>query len=213
MHLRMSDLGITAVVLAAGASSRMGAQHKLRLPLTDGRSVLMHAVSQALAYDPARCIVVLRPGMDDLRQALADQQVDITLNQDYASGMSSSLRLGIGALGEGAEAAMILLGDQPYISHKVIRQLASAFAREGRAITIPVYGGTPGPPAIFRREVFPELLALTGDEGGRSVIRRDPTRVARVPLARHLMPIDIDTPEDYERVLGLGGHVLDEREL
>src|SRR5205823_3820249 len=107
---------IATVILAAGTSSRMGAAHKLRLPLGNGRNVLQHSVAQALAWQPLRCLVVMQPGMDDLRAALTDLPLDIIANAEYATGMSSSMRAGIAALSLDIDAALILLGDEPYIS-------------------------------------------------------------------------------------------------
>jgi molybdenum cofactor cytidylyltransferase len=76
-----------------------------------------------------------------------------------------------------------------------------AYEKEGKPVTIPVYGEVSGPPTLFGREMFPELLALSGDEGGRKVVRTDPARVARVVIPTEDMPPDIDTPEDYERYM------------
>lgn len=179
----------------------MGGQHKLRLPLGDGRTVLEHALEQAMSWAPAHMVVVLQPGSDDLLAAVASVGADAVINEDYASGMSTSLKAGISALHPDVEATLILLGDEPFVTPVIIESLVEAFEREGKPVTIPVYGDIPGPPTLFRRSVFPELLELTGDEGGRQVVRKDPGRVTRVLLPGDAAPPDLDTPEDYERYL------------
>ena len=192
---------IAVVVLAAGLSSRMGGQHKLRLPLRDGRTVLEHAVDRAASWQPAQLVVVLQPEATDLAEALAGLPVQVVANPDYASGMSSSLRVAVSALSEQVAAVLVLLGDQPSIDGAIIASLLQAYEEEGRDITIPVYGDVAGPPTLFTRAVFPELVALSGDEGGRQVVRKDPSRVSRVALPAHSMPPDIDTVEDYARYM------------
>lgn len=192
---------IAAVLLAAGTSSRMGGRHKLRLPLGDGRTVFEHALEQALSWVPAQLIVVLQPGSEDLIACATSTGAGVVTNGDYASGMSTSLKAGILALRPDVDAALILLGDEPFVERSIIETLVGAYEREGKPITIPVYGDIPGPPTLFSRSVFPELLALTGDEGGRQVVRKDPGRVARVVLPAESAPPDLDTPEDYERYL------------
>lgn len=199
--MRLDEHKIAAVVLGAGISSRMGERHKLILPLPGGSTVLEQAVKNAVGWHPVETIVVMQPGMDDLREAVERQPVKVVLNSRYASGMASSLRAGIEALPEEVEAVLVLLGDQPSVAGSIIESLVEAFQRERKPITIPVYGDLTGPPTLFRREVFPELLALTGDEGARSVVRPNPARVAKVPLPAGAMPLDIDTPEDYERYM------------
>jgi molybdenum cofactor cytidylyltransferase len=192
---------IAVVVLAAGASSRMGEQHKLRLPLGDGRTVLEHTCAGAARWHPAQLVVVTQPGMDLSGDTLNRVRVEVVPNPEYMNGMSTSLHIGVAALDPSVEAVLVLLGDQPDIADSIIAALLAAYKGEGKAVTTPVYGKVPGPPILFKREVFSELMATTGDEGGRSVVRRDPSRVARVMLPAEAMPPDIDTPEDYNRYL------------
>ena len=197
----LTAAGIAVVILAAGTSTRMAGKHKLTLPLHDGRTVLEHTVEQAAGWHPAQLVVVMQPDISGLPASVAGPPVEVVPNPDYSGGMSTSLRLGVASLRQDVEAALILLGDQPLVEGAIIEALVEAYNRDAKAITIPVYGDIPGPPTLFRREVFPELLASTGDEGGRPVVRRDPRRVARVVLPGGAMPPDIDTPEDYNQYL------------
>ena len=188
---------IAAILLAAGLSRRMG-QPKLLLPL-GGRPVLRYAAERLLAASLSPVIVVTGPEQTATASALAGLDVELVGNPSPEAGQATSVRAGIAALPPGTEAALIALGDQPFLAAEVIPRLIDALRQSGRAIAAPRYRDGPGNPVLFGAAVFPELLALGGDRGARSVVDRDPGRVALVDIDR-LMPQDIDTPEDYERL-------------
>jgi molybdenum cofactor cytidylyltransferase len=124
--------------------------------------------------------------------------VRLVPNPDYQEGMATSLRLGIAALNAEARAALVLLGDTPDVDPAIFASLLAAYVAERRPITQPVFGDTPGPPTLFARAAFPALALLTGDQGGRQIIRQHPTWVTHVPFPAGLAPRDIDTLEDYQ---------------
>jgi molybdenum cofactor cytidylyltransferase len=187
---------IAAIVLAAGASTRMGRQ-KLTLPMHTGRSLVRVVVEQVLAAGLDDTVVVLGPDAEAVALTLAVLPVRTVVNPRHAEGQSTSLRAGLDALEPGTDAVVIALGDQPLPDPDVIRLLVAAFRATGRPIAVPVYRGGRGNPVLFAAALFGELRAVTGDQGGRGVIGRDPSRVAEVPIDLP-MPADIDTPEDYE---------------
>jgi molybdenum cofactor cytidylyltransferase len=187
---------IAAIVLAAGASTRMGRQ-KLTLPMRDGRPLVRLAVGQVLAAGLDDVVVVTGRDAEAVALALAPLPVRTVVNPRYAEGQSTSLRAGLDALRSGTAAAVVALADQPLPDPYIIRRLAATFRTTGRPIVVPVYRDGRGNPVLFAAAVFGELRAVTGDRGGREVIARDPTRVAEVPIDL-AMPADIDTPEDYE---------------
>jgi molybdenum cofactor cytidylyltransferase len=189
---------IAAIVLAAGTSTRMGRQ-KLTLPLADGRPLVRVVVEQVLAADLDDTVVVLGGDAQAVAGALASLPVRTVVNPRYAEGQSTSLRVGLDALGPGTVAVVVALGDQPLADPDVIRRLVAAFRTSGRPIAAPVYREGRGNPVLFAAALFGELRAVTGDRGGREVIARDPARVAEVPVDIP-MPADIDTPEDYRAV-------------
>jgi len=193
---------IGAIVLAAGASTRMGWQ-KLTLPMPDGRALVRVAVEQVLAAGLDDVVVVLGRDADAVDAALSGLPVRTVVNPRYAEGQSTSLRVGLDALRPGTAAAVVALGDQPLPDPDVIRRLVTAFRATGRPIAVPVYRNGRGNPVLFGSALFGELRAVTGDEGGRGVIARDPTRVAEVPVDAP-MPADVDTPADYEAVRRAG---------
>jgi molybdenum cofactor cytidylyltransferase len=187
---------IAAIVLAAGASIRMGRQ-KLTLPMPDGRPLVRVTVEQVLAAGLDDVVVVTGRDAEAVARALAGLPVRTVTNPRYAEGQSTSLRAGLDALRPGTDAAVIALGDQPLPDPDVVRRLVAAFRRTGRPIAAPVYRDGRGNPVLFAATLFGELREVTGDRGARGVIARDPARVAEVPVDLP-MPADIDTPEDYE---------------
>ena len=107
--------------------------------------------------------------------------------------------MGIGALPAGTEAVLIALGDQPFVAGEIIPALLAARERTGKAIVAPRYRDGRGNPVLFSRELFGELLEVSGDQGARSVVERDAGRVTLVDFDLP-MPQDLDTPEDYDRL-------------
>ena len=184
-----------AIVLAAGLSRRMG-RPKLLLELK-GRPVIRHAVERVIAAGIRPVLVVTGAEHDALARALAGLDVQLAVNPTPELGQGSSVGVGVRALPAGTEAVLIALGDQPGVPAEVIPALIEALKQPGKAIAAPRYVDGLGNPVLFASSVFAELLALGGDRGARSVIERDPSRLAVVEIASP-MPRDIDTPEDYE---------------
>ena len=187
----------TAIVLAAGLSRRMG-RPKLLLDLR-GKPVIRHTVERLAAAGMDEILVIVGPQHDALERALGGLRIRLVVNPTPEVGQGSSVSAGIRALAVGTTAVLIALGDQPGISVDVIRRLLAALRASGKSIAAPRYADGLGNPVIFAAEVFPELVALPGDRGARSVVEKDPNRLAVVDIASP-MPSDLDTPEDYERL-------------
>jgi molybdenum cofactor cytidylyltransferase len=195
---------ITAVVLAAGSSTRMG-RAKLLLPLA-GKPIVRHVVDAALAAPVDDVVVVLGAGADAVRRALeTGGRVRFTLNEHYGEGQSTSLRAGLAAADPAAEAAVILLGDQPGVTPDSIRAVVEAFRDPGEAGTPEAvqaaYGGHPAHPTLFARPVWDEVVG-EGDHGARTWLRKHPGRRMLVEVGGG-PPADVDTPEDYELMRGV----------
>ena len=188
----------TAIVLAAGLSRRMG-RPKLLLDLR-GKPVIRHTVERLVAAaDMDEILVVVGPEHAALERALGGLGVRLVVNPAPEAGQGSSLSAGVQALSARTTAALIALGDQPDIAVDVIGKLRAALETPGKSIAAPRYLDGLGNPVIFSAAVFPELAALPGGRGARSVVERDPGRLAVVEVAS-AMPSDLDTPEDYERL-------------
>jgi molybdenum cofactor cytidylyltransferase len=189
---------IAAVILAAGASSRMGRPKQLLD--WGGRPLARAAAETALAARLAPIVAVVGAARAEVEAALADLPLQVVANPDYAAGQSTSLRAGIAALDPDADAVVVLLGDQPFVTAAIIERLVAEWHASQASIVAPVYAGQRGNPVLFARAVFPELLAIQGDQGARSVLAADPSRIHPVAFDDPRPLADIDTLEDYERL-------------
>ena len=188
---------LVAVVLAAGLSRRMG-RRKLLLDVL-GQPLVRWSVEAILPLVD-KVIVVTGPDDAAVREALAGLTVQFATNPRPEDGQGTSIASGIAAVPPGAAAALVVLGDQPWLPDGVVAALSDAHRATGKPIVVPVYRGTQGTPVFFARTIFPELATLTGDAGARPVVQRDAARVGRVPLDID-MPLDVDTPDDLSRVI------------
>jgi CTP:molybdopterin cytidylyltransferase MocA len=185
-----------AVVLAAGASSRMGAVKPLLE--VEGRTLLARAADAALEAGAHPVMVVLGANAALVRAALGARAVDTVVNAGWISGMASSIRAGVAALLAAApelDAILVTPCDQPALSAEVIRHLARLSRTTGR-IAAARYGGRVGAPAVFGREDFAALQELSGDEGARRLLNGSPEKVAAADFPE--LAVDLDNPEDYE---------------
>jgi len=185
---------VTAIVLAAGLSTRMGGQ-KVLLPLK-GRPLVQWVVDAALGSQAARTVVVVGHEAGPVIQALEGRPLTVVPNPDHAQGMSTSLRAGVQAAGE-CEAVVFLLGDQPFVTSGLVDLLIEAFRETGSAVVRPLVGGQPANPVLMSAALFPEILAQSGDVGGREIVDRHPGEVCLVPVDDRRAILDIDVLTDY----------------
>ena len=144
-------------------------------------------------------LVVLGREASAVREALAGLPLRFVDNPEPEAGQAGSIACGVSALGPAVNAVLIALGDQPALPSEVIPRLLQTFRETAKAIVAPFYRGVQGNPVLFAAAVLPELRSLTGDRGARSVVEKDPARVALVSFDL-AMPADLDTLEDYERL-------------
>lgn len=193
---------ISAVVLAAGRAERMGEQ-KLFLPL-GGKPVLQWVLESALASALDEIICVARDLGPVRRQInLADERLFWLLNYAADRGLSTSVIAGLWAANPESDGVMFLVGDQPLIRKELINSLIERFADNSSLIVAPKFNGEARNPVLFRRELFPDLLKLTGDRGGRALLEKHRKMTTLVEWQDELPFLDIDLPEDYERIKGL----------
>jgi molybdenum cofactor cytidylyltransferase len=201
-------MSIAVILLAAGRSSRMEeGRHKLLLPLGN-QPVVVHVVETILASQASSLVIVLGYQTAQLQSILSpyvtQPQVTLVENPDYAQGMSTSLHKGIATLitlPQQLEGAIIMLGDQPLMTSSIINTVIETYHTTHKRIITPYYNGKRGNPTFFAASLFPELLDMTGDEGGRKVIERHPNDVAKVALDDSTVNYDVDTWETYQEVV------------
>jgi molybdenum cofactor cytidylyltransferase len=149
-------------------------------------------------------IVVLGHAADEVAAALRlPAAARSVVNPDFAEGQATSLRAGLRELGSDCRAAVILLGDQPGVSAGTVRAVVDAYEEGAGPVVQTTYGGRPGHPVLFDRQVWPQLEAVEGDVGARDLLVEHPEWVTVVEVGGHPPP-DIDTWEDYRRLSGNG---------
>ena len=190
---------ISAVILAAGRAERMGEQ-KLFLPL-GGKPVLQWVLESALASDLDEIICVTRDFAPVRRQiTLTDERLFWLLNYAADRGQSTSVIAGLWAANQDCDGVMFMVGDQPLISKELINALIDKFDDDSALIVAPKFNGEPRNPVLFRRQLFPELLKLTGDRGGRALLEKHRRKTALIEWPEEQPFLDLDVPEDYDRL-------------
>ena len=185
---------IAAIVLAAGASRRHGSPKQLRR--IDGKSLVRRAADAAKEAGCAPTVVVIGAAAEDVSAELAGAGVDVVVNAAWEEGMGSSIRRGIARLREiapSAEAAAIVLADQPRIGAADLRALVERLGRGPEPAVASRYEGVLGPPAIFAASLFGALESLSGDEGARALLRSGAIPAAAIDLPD--AAFDVDLPE------------------
>ncbi len=183
---------MTAVVLAAGGSSRMG-RPKMLVDL-GGTPLVRHAVDAVFASRADEIVVVTGAASREVEAALDDSRIVFAHNPDWESGIAGSIRSGVLAANE-SHAALVVLGDQPMVTGEILDALIDRF-HEGHATVACEYeDGTLGPPALFGASPRASLLSLAGDQGARILLRA--SSPARVPFPGGAL--DVDTPADLAR--------------
>jgi molybdenum cofactor cytidylyltransferase len=189
---------VAALLLAAGASRRMGGRDKL-MEDVGGEPALRRAARALTESAVDEVIAVIREGDAARRGALADMPITIIENPEAGEGMASSIRAGLAALRRDADAAVVALADMPEVGPAHIDRLLAAFdPAEGRAICRATDDdGRPGHPVLFGRRFFESLARLTGDDGARDVLRANDEFVVDVPTPGRGARLDLDTPEAW----------------
>jgi len=192
---------VAAVVLAAGGARRYGA---LKQMLSWGSGTLLsQVVDTALASQADPVVVLLGSQAAACRSALGERPVTVVVNRDWERGQSSSLKVGLAALPGNVMAAVFPLADQPRVTAATLDALIERHRATLAPVVWPEYKGERGNPVLFDRDLFPELMQLTGDVGGRALLGDTSALAERVDVPDAGILLDIDTPQDYR---GAGGN-------
>jgi molybdenum cofactor cytidylyltransferase len=190
---------ISAVILAAGRAERMG-EPKLFLPL-GGKPLLQWVLESALASDLDEVICVTRE-LNSARRLInvTDERLFWLLNYAADHGQSTSVITGLWAANAATDGVMFLCGDQPLVRPELINALIEKFDDTSAWIVAPKFNGEVRNPILFHRKLFPELLQLTGDRGGRPLLDKHKRKTTLLDWPEELSFLDIDVREDYERL-------------
>lgn len=187
---------VSALILAAGKSSRMG-DNKQLLPLKKS-TILRSVIKNVLKTEVNDVYVVLGADAELIYDHIQDLDVRVVVNKNYADGLSSSIKVGLEHLKK-EDAALIILGDQPLISSQYWNTIISTASKNPDKIIASNYGGFKGVPALFPKNYFDELFTLNGDLGAKHLLNSSKNDVLTVNSPVDLL--DIDTPEDYNRLI------------
>ena len=161
-------------------------------------------VDTANESEASPVVLVLGANAELLEKEVEDKKIHIAVNKDWSEGMASSVRCGLNTLMHIApvvDSAIIMVCDQPFVTSSLLNRLIVTQRQTGKPIVTSKYETAIGPPALFYKTVFPELLQLKGDAGARKIIEQRRTDVTTVPFDKGI--IDIDTEDDYKALQGV----------
>jgi molybdenum cofactor cytidylyltransferase len=191
---------IAGIVLAAGMGSRMGQTKQL---LSFGATTLLGEVVQsARRSDLAQVIVVLGHCAKEIEEKTDLSGTHIVINRHYTEGQATSLRAGLDAVNRQYSGAMFLLADQPLVDRQILNTLIAAWQKCKRQILIPCHNGVRGNPVIVGTPLFSALSRITGDRGARVMFEAYRDRIEKIEIHNPAILTDVDTKEDYRRLLG-----------
>jgi molybdenum cofactor cytidylyltransferase len=192
-----TNIGI--IILAAGASSRLGRPKQL-LPYNN-KTLLQHTLQTAQASIAQPVVIVLGADAEKVQNEITGNNVYKVMNAEWKEGMASSIRCGLKALAEvspAAEGVILMVCDQPFVTASILNDLIAAHQKTGKPVVACGYKDTFGPPVFFHNSLFSELLELKGDIGARGVVRQHVDAVEVIPFPDGTF--DVDTEADYERI-------------
>lgn len=191
---------IAAVIVAAGRSSRFNGGNKMLADL-NGTPLIRHAASAVAASHVAEVVLVVSPSSNNIIAAAGEGPWRVAINSDAAAGLSGSIRTGIAVLDTSIDGALIVLGDMPFVTAGLMTKLCETFTvNDGAHIVFPVTGdGRQANPVLWPRALFPALIALTGDTGGKAVLAANAGLHAPVAIDDEAAAFDVDTAEDLDR--------------
>lgn len=188
------------VIIAAGESKRLGTPKQLLIVEEDTLiNRLIKTVQRAVNFP---IYLVLGANVEKIQAQLPRTEINVVENIAWQEGMGSSIRLGVQAILESAkkfDGVLILVCDQPYLSEAAIQDLITLQAAKKTAITASFYANIAGTPALFHASIFPDLLALKGDQGAKKIIQERDQELAKLQFEKGVL--DIDTQDEYQQLL------------
>ncbi|MGH2839392.1 MAG: nucleotidyltransferase family protein [Solirubrobacteraceae bacterium] len=191
---------MTGIVLGAGGSKRLGSPKQL-LPY-GGKTLLDHTVNTARASGFDQIVVPIGGASDEVRERVDLSGADVVVNYAFGEGCSSSIAAALDTVDERCEVLVLMLGDQPGVTPATVQALLAG--RGDAPLAVCRYDDGRGHPFALHRSVFGDLARLHGDKGVWRLLDQRADDVVEIPIAGNV-PLDVDTPEDYEAVLAEAG--------
>lgn len=192
------ESGVSAVVLAAGMSRRMGTPKQLLR--IGGETILELTLKNVRSSSVQEIVLVLGFAAESVEKEITTERVKVVHNKDYQQGMGTSLRAGLAAVAPQASAALIVLADQPFVRPETLNSLIACHQESKPQIIIPMYRGFRGNPVLLDRSVFPELKELNGDVGCRAIFGSHTENICKLAMDDLGILLDIDSPEEYQKL-------------
>jgi molybdenum cofactor cytidylyltransferase len=195
---RPGKTAVSAIVLAAGMSRRMGAPKQL---LSFGDRMLLDITLENVRNSAAgETVLVLGFAAEEIQRKISTGGLSVIINPTYQEGMSGSLRAGLAAVDPGAQGALIVLADQPFVQPATLNALMEHHQKHRPQIVIPTYRGFRGNPVLLDRSVFSEVMGITGDVGCRAIFGSHTEHIDKIEVDDPGILLDIDTACDLEAV-------------
>lgn len=194
---------ISIIILAAGASRRMGLPKQL-LPLGD-KPLVWQTACQACHSKADQVLVVTGAYASQVEAALCGIPLKIVYNPSWAEGQAESVKAGVNALEQQSKAAIFLPADQPFVTAELLNRLIEAYNAGQASMIAPVYNNCRSTPVLFDLKWREEILSLTGDHGARKLLDTFPGEVTYIPVDEECLLMDADTPAEYEALKKLWG--------
>ncbi len=192
------ESGVSAVVLAAGMSRRMGTPKQLLR--IGGETILERTLKNVRVSAVGEIVLVLGYAAESVEKEISTERMKVVHNKDYQQGMGASLRAGLAAVDANASAALIVLADQPFVRAETLDQLIACHQESKPQIIIPMYKGFRGNPVLLDRSVFPELNELRGDVGCRAIFGNHTENIRKLAVDDAGILLDIDSQEEYQKL-------------
>jgi molybdenum cofactor cytidylyltransferase len=190
---------IGAVILAGGLSTRMG-NNKLLLPL-GSKTVLEHVIDTVSLVEFDQVVLVLGHEAEVVKTRLNNDNLLTVINKHYHQGQSTSVKAGLSRIRSECDAVIFMMGDQPLVDEVTLNKMLSVFMNSEKSILVPNCKGKQGSPVIFSNKWFDELDQVSGDMGGRHIIRSNPDDVFTFKVEDEKFFYDVDTEVMYKKVL------------
>jgi molybdenum cofactor cytidylyltransferase len=189
---------VSAVVLAAGMSSRMGTPKQL-LRIGE-KTLLQHALENVRGSSAREIVLVLGFAAEQIQREISLHGIRVVISDNYREGLGNSLGQGLAAVDSRADAALIVLADQPFVRPRTLDRLIEQYYELNPHIVIPVYRGFRGNPVLLARSVFPEVVSLKGDVGCRAIFGSHLESILKVPVEDMGILLDMDDPSDLDKL-------------
>ncbi len=203
MDEQKKNSGVTAVVLAAGMSKRMGAPKQLLR--IDEKTVLEHTLANVRASAVDEIVLVLGHAADEVEKEVPTMGIRVVRNEGYQQGMGTSLRAGLAEVSPEAQAALIVLADQPFVQAATLNKLIEYHGSAQPQIVIPTYRGFRGNPVLLDHSIFPELRELSGDVGCRAIFGSHTENIRKLAVDDAGILLDIDSRDDFDELIRAAG--------